>query len=293
MAAEGPLLHRRRLGVELRRLRGHRTLEDVAGATLISTSKLSRLENGQGVPQPRDIRDLINFYEVDAATADRLRRWANAGRRQAWWKQFSDVVSQPLDAFLDFESGASTIRAYASTVLPGLLQTEQYAAHLLRGIPPAKTEAEVQRLVEIRQRRRQDVLEDGESPARLITLVDEAVLRRRIGTEDDRRQQLEHLHRQSRRKNVSLQIVPFSAGVHAGLMGMFTIFQFADDIDRDIVSVESHAGDQYLEEQASVLDYLRMFDAISGKALDHDESRDLLSSLISTPSEPKDSDDLH
>jgi len=82
-SAEGPLLPRRRLGAELRRIRGRRTLEEVADATLISTSKLSRLENGQGVPQLRDIRDLIAHYGVDAATADRLRKWTNSGRKQA------------------------------------------------------------------------------------------------------------------------------------------------------------------------------------------------------------------
>ena len=76
---QGPLLPRRRLGAELRRLRGDRTLDEVAAETLISTSKLSRLENGQGVPQPRDIRDLINFYGAERPTSDRLRRWMNEG----------------------------------------------------------------------------------------------------------------------------------------------------------------------------------------------------------------------
>lgn len=290
MVAEGPLLHRRRLGVELRRLRAARTLDEVAEATLISTSKLSRLENGQGVPQPRDIRDLIHYFDVDAVTADKLRRWAGAGRRQAWWnqKQYSDVVSQPLDAFLDFESGASTIRAYAASVLPGLLQTDEYAARLLRGIPPGKTDEQVRRLVEIRQRRRIDVL-DGDPPTRLIAVIDEAVLRRAVGPEQERRAQLEHLHTVSRRKNISLQILPFSAGVHAGLMGMFTVFQFADDIDRDVVNIETHSGDRQLEEQSSVLEYLRMFDAISDRALDNEESRDLLIDLMSALTLPKDS----
>src|SRR4051794_6581500 len=121
---QGPLLPRRRLGAELRRLRGNQTLDEVAAETLISTSKLSRLENGQGVPQPRDIRDLIVFYGADRATADRLRRWMNDGRRQAWWREYSEVISESFDVFLDFESGASVIRTYMPLVLPGLLQTE-------------------------------------------------------------------------------------------------------------------------------------------------------------------------
>jgi transcriptional regulator with XRE-family HTH domain len=280
-AAEGPLLHRRRLGVELRRLRDGRTLEEVADATLISTSKLSRMENGQGVPQPRDIRDLITYYEVDNATAERLRRWANAGRRQAWWKEYSDVLTQPLDAYLDFESGASTIRAYAATVIPGLLQTADYGRHLLSGLSPTRSEEQVQRLLEMRERR-QELLHTGDEPTRLIAIIDEAVLHRRIGSDAIMHAQLEQLCTLSRRRNISIQILPFSAGVHAGLMGMFTVFQFADDIDRDIVSIETHSGDRYLEEQSSVLEYLRIFDSVSNRALDHDDSRAMMTHLLSS-----------
>src|SRR6185312_11284440 len=119
---EGPLLPRRRLGVELRRLRGQRTLDEVADATLISTSKLSRLENGQGVPHPRDIRDLVSYYDLDAQTADRLRRWANAGRSQAWWREYSGALTANLDTYLDYESGAATIRNFGLAIVPPLLQ---------------------------------------------------------------------------------------------------------------------------------------------------------------------------
>jgi transcriptional regulator with XRE-family HTH domain len=109
---------RRRLGAELKRLRGDRTLDEVAAETLISTSKLSRLENGQGVPQPRDIRDLINFYGAERGVADRIRRYMNDGRRQAWWREYSDVLSDSLDVFIDYESGASLIRIFMPMVLP-------------------------------------------------------------------------------------------------------------------------------------------------------------------------------
>ena len=285
-SAEGPLLPRRRLGAELRRIRGRRTLEEVADATLISTSKLSRLENGQGVPQLRDIRDLIAHYGVDAATADRLRKWTNSGRKQAWWKQYSDVVSGQLDAYLDFESGASTIRAYALSVIPGILQTTDYAEHLLRGIPPTKTDDQIRRLIEIRERRK-ELLHDRNSSTRLITVIDEAAVHRRVGSDEITRNQLEQLYKLSEQRNITIQIMPFDAGVHAGLMGMFTVFQFADDIDRDIVSIETHSGDRYLEEQSSVLEFLRMFDSVSHRALDTASSRDLLADVMSHLSSPK------
>ena len=275
---EGPLLHRRRLGTELRRLRGEQTLDAVADATLISTSKLSRLETGQAVPQPRDVRDLVSFYDLDAQTADRLRRWANAGRSQSWWREYSGALTANLETYLDYETGASTIRNFASAIVPPLLQTAVYSTHLYRAIPPPRSEETVRRLVEALARRQKIVVEADPAPE-LIVVLDEAVLRRPFGSPDDVRQQLDHLHAMSRQRNVSLRVVPLGAGLHAGLQGLFTILQYADDMDRDIVAVESHTGERLLEQPSSVLEYLRIFDAISRKALDYDESRALIAEI--------------
>jgi len=280
-SAEGPLLPRRRLGVELRSLRGKRTLEEVYQATLISTSKLSRLENGQGAPQQRDIRDLINYYKVDKATADRIRKWTAEGRKQAWWKEYSDVIGGPLDAYLDFESGASVIRSYAPLIIPGLLQTSAYAFRTIEALPPPKTPDQVKKLAELRKRR-QEVLYVDQGPTQLSAVIDEAALRRTVGTLEDTWAQLNHLMEVSKRRNVSIRIIPFDEGPHAGLLGMFTIFQFADDMDRDIVSLETYSGDRYLEEQSSVLEYLRTFDMLTHKAHDERDSRDLLAKIMAS-----------
>lgn len=277
-SSEGPLLHRRRLGSELRRLRGDRTLEEVAEATLISTSKLSRLENGQGVPLPRDIRDLVNFYGLDTQTADRLRRWASAGRSQAWWREFSAALPSGVDTYLDYESGASTIRSFAATIVPPLLQTEAYAIRLYEALPLVASDEVARRLVEVRARRQHLLVESDNTP-QLIFVLDEAVLRRPFGSPDDVHEQLDHLYVVSRQRNVSLRVLPFGAGLHAGLQGMFTILQFADDRDRDVVAVESHTGERLLEQPSNVLDYLRIFDEITRKALDHDESRSLVAEI--------------
>jgi transcriptional regulator with XRE-family HTH domain len=286
---QGPLLPRRRLGAELRRLRGDRTLDEVAAETLISTSKLSRLENGQGVPQPRDIRDLINFYNADRPTAERLRRWMNDGRRQAWWKEYSSVLSESVDTFLDYESGASVIRIYAPMVLPGLLQTEAYARRLLTTLYPQYGPDEIENLVQVRLRRQETVLRDDDDATRLLAVIDEAAIRRALalGKDEDARDQLVHVREISRRNNVSIRILPLDAGLHAGLMGIFTVFQFADDIDRDVVSVETHSGDRYLEEQSSVLEYLRLFDAVTHRALDNSGSRALLTRLVDSLPAPQ------
>lgn len=277
MATEGPLLHRRRLGAELRRLRGARSLDEVAAATLISTSKLSRLENGQGVPQPRDIRDLVNYYELDAQAADRLRRWASAGRSQAWWREYSGALLSGLDTYLDYESGASMIRSFGAMAVPPLLQIEAYATRLYEALSVVDA-GSVRRLVEALGRRQQLLVESDAAP-QLLAVLDEGTLRRDFGTPDDRRAQLDHLIGVSRQRNVSLRIVPFSAGLHAGVQGLFTILQYADDRDRDLVAVESHTGERFLEQPSNVLEYLRIFDAITRKALDHDESRAFIAEI--------------
>jgi transcriptional regulator with XRE-family HTH domain len=276
--SEGPLLHRRRLGAELRRLRGDRTLEEVAEATLISTSKLSRLENGQGVPQPRDIRDLVNYYELDAQAADRLRRWASAGRSQAWWREYSSALYSGLDTYLDYESGASTIRTFAAAIVPPLLQTEAYAIELYKALPVVGSADSARRLSEVRARRQQLLVESDTAP-HLIFVLDEPVLRRPFGNPDHVREQLDHLLAVSRQGNVSLRIVPFAAGPHAALLGAFTILQYSDDRDRDVVAVESHTGERFLEQPSDVLEYLRIFDAITRKSLDHDQSRALIAEV--------------
>jgi len=104
---------------------------------------------------------------------------------------------------------------------------------------------------------------------------------------DDARGQLEHLREISLRKNVSVRILPLDSGLHAGVMAMFTVFQFSDDIDRDVVSVETYSGHRYLEEQSSVLEHLRLFDTISPMALDNAGSRDLLAQLVDAPRSTK------
>jgi transcriptional regulator with XRE-family HTH domain len=284
-SSEGPLLHRRRLGDELRRLRGDRTLEEVAAGTLISTSKLSRLENGQGVPQPRDIRDLVTYFGLDPQAADRLRRWANAGRSQAWWRTYG-ALPGGFDTYLDYESGASTIRSYAALMVPPLLQTEAYARRLYEALPMVGSDESARRQLEMRARRQELLVESDEAP-HLIVLLDEAVLSRPFGPIDDVWAQLDHLVDVSRRRNVGLRVVPFSAGLHAGLQGLFTILQYADDRDRDVVAVESHTGERLLEQPPDVLEYLRIFDAISRKALDHDESRALIAEVRDHTHSPK------
>jgi transcriptional regulator with XRE-family HTH domain len=279
---QGPLLPRRRLGVELKKLRedAKLRLDDVASNLMISNSKLSRLENGQGIPQQRDVRDLINFYQVGGTPlAERLMRWTREGRRQGWWKDYSDVEDELLDTYLALESGASVLRSFVTTMLPGLLQTEDYARALLRELKPRSTGQEVDQLVQIRLRRKK-LLSCTEEPLRLLAVVDESALRRVVGSKDIMRHQLEALVKYSQLPNVTIQIFSFDAGAHEAMVAAFTVFQFSDDIDRDVVDVESHLGDRYLEQESHVLLYLRIFDDVSHKSLEPAASRDFIHQII-------------
>lgn len=277
----GPILPRRRLGAELRRLRGRQTLEEVAGATLISTSKLSRLENGQGAPQPRDIRDLINYYEVDRTDADRFRQWTTEARQQPWWRQYADgVQAAPGDEYLAYESGASAIRYWAPFTIPDLLQTQDYARTIIRSASLANSdEVETWKLLELRVRRQE--LLYASNPPICVAILDEAVLHRTLGVDASTATgQLEHLRETSEQRNIALLIIPFEEGPHPGQLGTFTVFQFADDMDRDVVSHDSYSGDRFLEDQASVLEYLRIFESLSQRALDPSDSRRRIDSLL-------------
>jgi hypothetical protein len=139
--------------------------------------------------------------------------------------------------------------------------------------------------VRLRLRRQQVLLGDEGDPTRLLAVLDEAAVRRAraFGQDEEGRDQLLHLREVSRRRNVSVRIVPLSTGLHPGVMGSFNVYQFSDDIDRDVVLIESRSGDRYLEEQSSVLDHLRLFDAINSSALDNADSRILLDRLADAP----------
>lgn len=143
-----------------------------------------------------------NYYELDPQAADRLRRWASAGRSQAWWREYTGALPAGADTYVDYESGASTIRSFAAAIVPPLLQTEAYAGELYKVLPAIKSEESARRVLEVRARRQQLLAESDEAP-QLSFVLDEAVLRRPFGSPDDFREQLDHLHVVSRQRNVS------------------------------------------------------------------------------------------
>ncbi|MFD5423992.1 helix-turn-helix domain-containing protein [Streptomyces sp. NPDC127084] len=271
-----PTVRRRRLGQELRRLREQRgmTAEEVADRLLVSQSKISRLENGRRSISQRDVRDLCGVYEVDdQRMVDSLMQMAKDSRQQGWWHAFGDI---PYSVYIGLETDAASLRVYEPQVVPGLLQSRQYAEALIRGALPESPVSDVEKRVQVRMRR-QERVSAPESPLRLWAVVDESALRRVVGNEQVMRDQLEYLVEQSHLPHVTVQVLPFSMGAHPGITGHYAVLEFPDAADSSVVYIEGVTSDLYLEKANDVHKYTMMYEHLRAQALNVEQSRDFIS----------------
>ncbi|MEU0674826.1 MULTISPECIES: helix-turn-helix transcriptional regulator [unclassified Streptomyces] len=273
-----PTVRRRRLGQELRKLREDKgmTAEQVADRLLVSQSKISRLENGRRSISQRDVRDLCGVYEVeDQRMVDSLMEMAKDSRQQGWWHAFGDV---PYSVYIGLETDAASLRVYDPQVVPGLLQTRQYAETLIAGALPETAPAEIDKRVQVRMRR-QERISAEENPLRLWTVMDEAALRRVVGGRSLMRDQLEHLVEQSQLPHVTVQVIPFDMGAHPGLNGQYAILEFPDASDSSVVYIEGVTSDLYLEKPNDVQKYSVMYEHLRAQALNVEQSRQFISRI--------------
>jgi transcriptional regulator with XRE-family HTH domain len=249
MADGSPTVRRRRLGLILRDLREQRGLtgEEVGASVERSNSWLSRIEMGKSGLRTRDLRDLLNLFEVtDVRLRAELEELAKAGKERGWWNKYGDAVTGPLSTFIGFEVDASEILAYESAVMPGLLQTEDYARALFTdGYPPESTEM-INRKIKIRMQR-QPRLTQEPSPLKLWAIIDESVLHRRVGSTAIMQAQLQHLRDAAQMPNVTLQVAPFTAGAYPGLVRPFMILRFPLAADPDLAYTENFDGGTFAE----------------------------------------------
>src|SRR5689334_21221814 len=224
------------------------TAEEVAERLLVSQSKISRLENGRRSISQRDVRDLCGVYEVDDhRIVDSLMQMAKDSRQQGWWHAFGDI---PYSVYIGLETDAASLRVYEPQVVPGLLQTPAYAEALIQGALPETPTTDVEKRVQVRLRRQERISAD--EPLRLWAVVDEAALRRAVGSRLIMREQLEHLVEQSQLPHVTVQILPFDMGAHPGLNGQYAILEFPDAADSSVVYIEGVTSDLYLEKANDV-----------------------------------------
>ena len=283
MVASGPAGPRRRLGAELRRLRtgAGLHLDQVAGRLHCSTSKISRLETGKGIPKPADVRELIKIYEVAADTErDMLMRLVRESRTEGWWESYTEGVA-PERFFLDapgryeaLETDAVGLRGFDLSVLNGLLQTEDYARAVLSGQLPRHSSQEIDQLVELRMRRQEALRRPA--PLSLDLVIDESVLARTVGSRAVMAAQMSRLLELMEMPSVTIRLVPFAAGVDRAHMGHFVILDIPDDLGSTVVYLEGHAGESFLDGAVDVDVYDDVFSEVRGRALALHESREVI-----------------
>ncbi|MET8564706.1 helix-turn-helix transcriptional regulator [Streptomyces flaveolus] len=279
----GPAVRRRKLGAELRMLRTGAGLTSGEAARLVGwhQSKVSRVETGASGVKPADLRLLLDAYQVrDTHLRELLLMLAgseDAGGRHRWWHAYRGVLPPTYRDFISLESQASAMRTLETTVVPGLLQTPEYARAVTRAAVKGLDEERLDTLVEVRLAR-QDVLR-SDPPLVLSAVLDEAVLRREVGGPEVMARQLERLMEAARLPQVRLQVLPFAAGAHVGLTGPFVIFSFPSTSDLDVVVLDQLTSSLYLERKEDLMAYSEAFNALQFHALSPEESLDYIAGI--------------
>ena len=274
-----PLAEQRRVRTLLRKTRDERglTQKDVAEALDWSTSKLIRIENGSVGISVTDLKALLLHYGITgAAEVDRMVEGVRASKKAAWWQQYRSTSSAQFITFLGLEASAIRIRQYQALLFPGLLQTPGYAG-VLTAIGTA-SEEEAHRNLEIRLKRQELIAENGPE---LFFIIDEAVLYRMIGDAGVMREQLQHIKEVSRHPNVTVQVMPFSAGVHKGMKGSFEIFELSDEPDDYALLLDQPYQDELFPDPSEeTKEFVGIFFELEKLALPAQETERILDARI-------------
>lgn len=285
--AHGPAGPRRRLGAELRRLRNKSGLhlDDVAREMSCSTSKISRLENGKGIPKLPDVRELMRIYGVTSDTEhDMLLRLVRDGRQQGWWEPYTEGVQTArhvLDIpgrYAAMETEAVGYRGFTAMVLPGLLQTAAYSRALLTALLPGHANQDIESLVQLRLQR-QEALRRHTAPLQMAAVLDEALFSRVVGGPALMAEQIDAIARTAALPNVDVRVLPLSVGIHRAHIGQFTILQLRESLGQTVY-IESHAGDTYLDSEEDTKLYAEVFDDVVAKSLSPRDSAALMAEYL-------------
>jgi transcriptional regulator with XRE-family HTH domain len=276
-AVGGPTVLRLLLGAQLRRLRESKGISahDAAQAIRGSESKISRIELGRNAVREIDIADLLTLYGIaDKAEREQLLSLASRANQPGWWHRYHDVLPPWFQAYIGLEESAQSIRSYDAQFVPGLLQTEEYAAAVLALGDFALDEAE--RLVVLRKERQRRF---AAGRTRLWAIVDEVALRRPVGGLAVLRRQLEYLGEACQQPWLTLQITPFPTVSHAA-PGSFSILRFADPALPDMVYAEQLNSATYIDKRAEVEPYLLALERLSLVSSTPTEAADILREMV-------------
>ncbi len=276
MASPSPTVRRKRLSIELRRLREQAdlTCEEVGERLDCSGTRISRMETGKISVRPGDVRELLEVYGVTGAEADALVQLAREARRKGWWHTYGQVLPNWFEAYIGLEAEAVRLRDFQPLVIPGLLQTEDYARAVLRAAPNAGSTEDIDRQVALRMER-QAILGQA-NPPDLWVVLGEGVLRVQVGGSAVMRAQLRRLTDIAERSGVTLQVLPFTTASHVHPISPFTILEFPDAADPTVVYLEHLTGSLFLETEEEVRRYTVVFDHLRAEALGTAPSVDLI-----------------
>jgi transcriptional regulator with XRE-family HTH domain len=260
MADMSPTIRQRELGIRLREFRTAKgmTVEEVAKELLCSPTKISRAETGARRATLRDVRDLCLLYGVDADMSAKLMELAREAREPGWWTTYDDLQIAP---FIGMEEAATAITCFGMYFVPALLQSEDYAREIIKGIAPKIDEDTLAQRVEARMRRQKLLF--APKPPKYRALLDEAVLHRQVGGPAVMKAQLDKLLSLLQEERVAIQVVPYEVGAYGAIDSNFDYLEFAGTKVPGLVFVEGLVSHLYqerpdeLERYREALDYLR------------------------------------
>jgi transcriptional regulator with XRE-family HTH domain len=274
-----PSLRRRRLAAELRRLRDQSGLSigDVAEKLGWPGSRISRIETRQLGVSAADLRRVLDVYGLDdPAHRERLADLARRANERGWWQSQSYsryIIPGEYGDLITVEQEASTIRTYQPELVPGLLQTAAYARAVVETGRKRDTGADIERRVRVRLERQNVLFRSEPPPPRFHVVLNEAVLRRRVGGPDVMREQIRYLLAERDPANVTIQVLPFDSGAHPAMVGPFVMMTFLDPGDLGVVHLENALGSLFLETPEELRAYEEFWDDIQSRAYSPEDTQ--------------------
>jgi transcriptional regulator with XRE-family HTH domain len=267
-----PTVRRRRLAELLRQLRieAQLSVEEAAGRLEWSQNKLYRIERAEHGVAVGDARLLLDLYDVPAAQREEVLVLVREARQRGWWQSYGDALPEPATAYVGLEQDATSLAQYSAELVPGLLQTADYARAIRRAGLLTDTDETIERWLAVRTQRQARLR--GEDALTYWAVLNEAVLRRTVGSAEVMQAQLRHLIEVAELPNVTIQVLPFDAGAHAAMNISFTILRFADQAAPDVIYIENATSALYLERETEAARFTLIFDHVRVRALDPDRT---------------------
>ncbi|MFF8318937.1 helix-turn-helix domain-containing protein [Streptomyces bobili] len=286
MPARGrPTVRSRRLGAALRRYRLAVKLDQPQAAEVIAAhqTRVSRIETGHVIARPIEIRAMLKAYGVDdPEVREKLEALAKQSNRRGWWLEHAAHLRPDYLDHIALEDDASHIREWQPVLVPGLLQTPAYSEAVITDGPNYVAPERVTQLVKVREGRQAKIAEGG---ATYTTILWEAVIRHPLVGVDTHREQLSAILEVGKRKNVTVQVLPFSAGMLAAATSAFSAFSFDLEPTVEAVTLDNLLGSSVLEAPEDMTAYVNTFDLLRSAALAPDASAQLIRDVLRTTKE--------